>query len=88
MADEKEIRKAERKVLSTSLKIAKEKQRLAGECFKILKLAAIKTEQKINDKRTADKVYKEIKEIDNERIKKLFELESEEKKKVEDNLIM
>ena len=42
MADEKEIQKAEKKVLSISLRIAKEKQRLASECFKILKVAASK----------------------------------------------
>ena len=87
MADEKEIQKAEKKILSISLKIAKEKQRLAGECFKILKIAAIKTDENFNDKSTADKIYKEIKEVDNEKIKKLFELKSEEKKKAENKII-
>ena len=87
MVDEKEIKKAEKEILSTSLKIAKEKQRLAGECFKIMKIAAIKTEQKINDKSIADDIYKEIKEVDTDKIKKLFELKCEEKKKAENKLI-
>ena len=87
MKDEKQIKAIEKKALSISLQIAREKQRLAGECFKILKIAAIKTKQKFNDKDIADKIYKEIKTFGNEKIKKLFELKSEEKKKAENKII-
>lgn len=69
------------------MRIAKEKQRIAGECFKIVKVAAIKTEQKIDDNRIADKIYKEINRVDNERIKKLLDLKGEEKKKAENKII-
>jgi len=47
----------------------------------------IKTDETFNDERTADKIYKEIKEVDNEKIKKLFELKGEEKKKAENKII-
>jgi len=87
MADEKEIQKVEKKVLSVSLRIVKKKQEIVGECFKILKVAAIKTDENFNDKRTADKIYKEVKEVDNEKIKKLFELKGEVKKKAENKII-
>lgn len=87
MIDEKEVQNVEKKALSEGLKIAKEKQRLAGECFKILKIAAIETNQKFNDDHIADKIYKEIKAVDNVKIKKLFELQGEEKKKSENKLL-
>jgi len=87
MVDEKEIRKAGKEVLSISLKIAKEKQKLVGECFRILKLAAIKTNQKIDEGIIADKIYQRIKEVDNERIKKLFTMKGEKKKKEENKII-
>lgn len=59
-------------VLSVSLGIAKEKERIVVECFKILKIASIKTNQKIDEKDIINKIYKEIKNIDNEEIKQLL----------------
>ena len=87
MLEEKEIQKAEKKVLSISLRIAKEKQKIAGECFKILRIAAIKINQSFDEKKITDKIYKEIKDIDNEKIKKLFELKGAAKKKAENKII-
>lgn len=87
MKDEKEIKTIEKKTLAVSLLIAKEKQGLAGECYMILKIAAIKTKQKFNDKDIADKIYKEIKAVNNEKIKKLFKLKGEEKKGAENKIL-
>lgn len=87
MADEKEIQKVEKKVLSVSLRIAKKKQEIVQECFKILKIAAVKTEQKFDEEKIADKIYNAAKKIDNEKITKLFKLKGKRKKESENKII-
>lgn len=74
-------------ILSISLKITKEKQKIAEECFKIMKIAAIKTNQTINENIIADKIYKEVKNLDNQDFKKLLLLKKREKKKTETKII-
>ena len=49
--------------------------------------SAVETKQKLDEKDITEKIYREIKAIDNEKIKKLFELKGEDKKKTENRII-
>ncbi len=83
----KEGKSNEKNVLSVSLRIAKEKERIVVECFKILKIASMKTNQKLDEKGIINKIYKEVKNIDNEEIKQLLCVNNKDKEEAENKII-
>lgn len=87
MLARKEVNFDGKNVLSVSLRIAKEKERIVVECFKILKIASIKTNQKIDEKDIINKIYNEVKNIDNEEIRQLLCVNDEDKEEAENKII-
>ena len=79
MIDEKIVKDAEKRGVIEGLVIAKEKQKIVEESFKIIKLASIKTNQGLDEKVILEKLYVEVKNIDNKKIKQIFNNKNKEK---------